>query len=336
MIGDRDERDQAEEDRETHEVRTARPIDRAVGEQQKREHVGDAGQHVDAEVVPHVGEPAELRADDHQRRVRLQVERHGRPHHSDGQQVRGAVAADLDDEERRQRDVEDAERVVQRHLHAARRVATRAGRSGRHVPEEGVLLAPLAQLVGEARERGGEGRHQAEHEPDDRGTGVDGVRTHERHPIDPRDSLRRSLTGLSPCLPRQRPGGDDREHEGPSGERSPDERLRHEDRGDEHAEAHEAPAQCGGHPPHVPLARAPAPPVHDVAPAPARRPMSAGIRGPSESQDPRPPEPCRARAFRDRYGAACCCDRPIRSDARSRSGSNLLRRRCRRRSPRPA
>ena len=171
-------------------MRAPRPVDGAVGEQEQREHVGDAGQDVDAEVVPDLGEPAELRADDDQRGVRLEVEGDGRPHHPDGQQVRGAVAADLDDEERRQRDVERAERVVQGHLHAARRVAGGAGRPERHVPEDGVLLAPLAQLVGEARERGGEGGHEAEHQPDDRRPGVDGVRADERHPVDPRDPLR--------------------------------------------------------------------------------------------------------------------------------------------------
>ena len=84
----------------------AGPVDGAVGEQQQREHVGDAGQDVDAEVVPDLREPAELRADDDQRGVGLEVERDGRAHHADGQQVRGAVAAHLDDEERRQGDVE--------------------------------------------------------------------------------------------------------------------------------------------------------------------------------------------------------------------------------------
>ena len=57
----------------------ARPIDRAVGEQEQCEDVRNAGQDVHPEVVPDLGEPAELGAEHDQRRVRLEVERNGVP-----------------------------------------------------------------------------------------------------------------------------------------------------------------------------------------------------------------------------------------------------------------
>ena len=190
VILDGGERHQPEEHRQPHQVRSPRPVDGPVGEQEQREHVGDPGEDVDSEVVPHLGEAAQVIADDLERGVGLEVERDGRAHHPDGQQVGGAVALDLDDEERRQRDVDGAEGVVEGHLQTAGRVAGRPSRLERHVRTDAGAPPPLAELLGEAREGRREGGEQAEPEPDDRGRGIRGVGAEEGAPVDAGNPLR--------------------------------------------------------------------------------------------------------------------------------------------------
>ena len=180
-------------------------------------------------------------------------------------------------------------------------------------------LAPLAQLVGEAREGGGQGRHQAEHEPDDGSAGVERRRRRRRR----RRSMRATCSGDRFCSPAplldqaSRPAAGEHASAADARRRGWPRTIEvgHE-QGDDQTAARPIPSPHQRPPDELEEASEARSAAGRAPPTP-RSPRSRGARPasgtPSGRRDRGHPIVVVLAAFRDRYGYdRGCCGRPIR------------------------
>jgi hypothetical protein len=149
----------------------------SVREQQQCEHVRDACCRMDRDRVPEIDRFEPTLRDDQEGTVALKVEGNGRATHPDREQAGGGLLGVVSDEEDRQRQVQEAERVVDRGLEPTARAVGRECDVLTHLGEEArsdaVVVEPFVEVRG-GRDDGGQrtqqqpDRHQRDLGPEDR------------------------------------------------------------------------------------------------------------------------------------------------------------------------